>query len=41
MFLRYDRSEEAGHVVDDAFWVQKQLIFGRAAILDGLLTDEA
>lgn len=23
VFLRYDRSEEAGHVVDDAFGIQK------------------
>lgn len=41
VLLRYHRSEEAGHVVDYAFGVQKQLIFGRTVVLDWLLTDKA
>lgn len=41
VLLRYDRSKEAGHVVDDAFRVQEQLIFGRTTVLDGLLADKA
>lgn len=41
LFLRYDRPEKAGHVVDNAFRVQQQLIFGRAVVLDWLLADKA